>query len=166
MRIKASEKLHNFTYYHNYIDLVRMELQGLRIVAPDEPLVKFAVLGSGPLPMTGLCIINAPQYQNGGSICVHNIDRDPEAISVSSMLCGTLGYAEETMRFHCSDARSDILELHDFDVVYLAALTGTCCDEKHGMVRNVANRMRTGALLVLRTAHSLRGLMYPVSVFV
>lgn len=66
------------------------------------------------------------------------------------------------MCFQCADASRGTLDLGQFDVVYLAALVGTCCKAKLEIIANVVRVMRPGALLVLRTAHSLRSLLYPV----
>lgn len=139
-----------------------MELQALHSVAPHGTLAKFAVLGSGPLPLTSLCIFNALQHEKYGPPCIHNIDHDLLAIAQSSKLCHALGHTEKTMCFCCADAQADTLKLCHFDVVYLAALTGITGEQKHDVIASVVKRMRSGALLVLRTAHSLRGLLYPV----
>jgi nicotianamine synthase len=139
-----------------------MELQALHSVAPHGALAKFAVLGSGPLPLTSLCIFDGLQYQKYGPACIHNVDHDPLAIAQSSKLCHALGHTEKTICFRCADAQADTVELCHFDVVYLAALAGICCEQKHDIITSVVKRMRPGALLVLRTAHSLRGLLYPV----
>ena len=141
-----------------------MELSALQSVTANESLTTFAVLGSGPLPLTSLCISKALEHRNCGPACIHNIDKDPFAIAKSSKLCCALGHTEGTMCFQCADALADTLDLRRFDVVYLAALVGSCCEHKHEIVASVAKRMRPGALLVLRSAHSLRGLLYPVSV--
>lgn len=139
-----------------------MELQALHSVAPHGALAKFAVLGSGPLPLTSLCIFDALRHEQCGPACIQNIDHDPLAIAQSSTLCHALGHTEKTICFRCTDAQADTLELCHFDVVYLAALTGISCEQKYDVIASVVKRMRPGALLVLRTAHSLRGLLYPV----
>jgi len=139
-----------------------MEVNALHTVEPDRPLAKFAVLGSGPLPLTSVCIMAALRHRKCGPTCIHNVDQDPLAIAQSRKLCCALGYSEETMCFHCADAQADTLDLLSFDVVYLVALAGTCYKQKHDIITSVVKRMRPGALLVLRTAHSLRGLLYPV----
>lgn len=155
-----------FTYYDNYVDLVRMELNAISSVTLDEqegPL-QLAVLGSGPLPLTSLCILETLNKQKNQSVCIHNIDHDPWAISTSTELCRRLGHSPNTMCFHCVDVKSPSLDLYAFDVVYLAALVGTSREQKHDLVLDLVSRMRPGALLMLRSAHSLRGLMYPVRV--
>lgn len=153
----------NFTYYDNYVDLVRMELNAIASVTVDQPPSKFAILGSGPLPLTSLCIVQASKLRNHPSVSVLNVDYDPGAISASTELCRKLGHNAASMNFHCADAKSKSLDLYDFDVVYLAALVGINNEQKNNTVLEVITRMRPGALLMLRSAHSLRGLMYPVS---
>ena len=44
------------------------------------------------------------------------------------------------------------------------SLVGMCSDQKLNIMTNVVKSMRAGALLVLRTTHSLRSLLYPVSI--
>ena len=62
----------------------------------------------------------------------------------------------------CQEAGRSDYDMREFDVVYLAALVGTTQKEKEGILISVVGRMREGALLVIRTAHSLRTLLYPV----
>ena len=153
----------NFNYYQNYVDLTRMELNAIASIALDKPHRKFAVLCSGPLPLTSLCILNALNKSSQGPVSIHNVDRDPWAISSSAELCRRLGHDPSTMQFHCADVKSLTLNLYEFDVVYLAALVGISSKQKHDHVLQLVSRMRPGALLMLRSAHSLRGLLYPVS---
>ena len=159
---KAYERLCEFPYYQNYVDLVRMEMNALYSVTGEETLMSFAVLGSGPLPLTSLCIWKALEDRPRGPPSILNLDNDPTAILQSSKLCSVLGHTEETMCFQCADAMTSTVDLSHFDVVYLAALVGTCYEHKLKVIANVAKTMRPGALLLLRTAHSLRGLLYPV----
>ena len=99
-----------------------MELNALESVAPSEALTKFAVIGSGPLPLTSLCIFQALKDRNCGPVCIHNLDKDAMAISQSTKLCGTLGFTEEAICFKCADALLiNTLDLYQFDVVFLAA---------------------------------------------
>ena len=44
------------------------------------------------------------------------------------------------------------------------SLVGICSEQKLNVMANVVKSMRPGALLVLRTSHSLRSLMYPVRI--
>lgn len=67
------------------------------------------------------------------------------------------------MHFRLQDAAS-IVNLSEFDVVYLAALVGCGQSDKETVVQRVVTQMREGALVVIRTSWGLRGLLYPVSV--
>ncbi|KAL8805507.1 MAG: hypothetical protein Q9223_004850 [Gallowayella weberi] len=157
----AKLMLQNFTYYDNYIDLIRMELNALDSVTRGARPRKFAVLGSGPLPMTSLCI---SQSYNGDedAVVVHNVDRDASAISKSTALCRRLGYPPEQVGFHCADVEGQAFDLRGFDVVYLAGLVGSTNEQKQSIIGGIVQQMSPGAMLVLRSAHSMRSLLYPV----
>lgn len=143
---------------------------------------QFAVLGSGPLPMTSICILQSLRTE-AQLVTVHNFDHDPQvlysdsdcflifgvidnldpqAISMSSELCVKLGYSRDEIDFHVLDVLSDQYDMLGFDVVYLASLVGITDEEKQKAINNMVKQMRPGALLVIRSAHSLRGLLYPV----
>ncbi|PVH77157.1 Nicotianamine synthase [Cadophora sp. DSE1049] len=165
------KRLSEFPYYSNYTELTRMELSALNsLLTPTcHPLHKFAFIGSGPLPLTSLCI-----YQTAGSFThpgkmttlseneveVLNIDMNPEAISESKQLCDLLGPSASGMKFQCSPATAPELDLSDFDVVYLAALVGSTQAEKEDLLESVVGRMREGAHLVVRSAERLRRVLY------
>lgn len=135
-----------------------MELNALYSVASEETLRTFAILGSGPLPLTSLCISKALEHRACGPASIHNLDKNPLAIAESSQLCSTLGHTEKTMCFECVDAMTGSLNLCHFDVVYLAALVGTCYEHKLEIIANVVKTMRPGALLV----SSFRGISFPI----
>lgn len=65
------------------------------------------------------------------------------------------------MAFLCSSATSPSLDLTAYDVVYLAALVGCSQVEKEGVLVSVVSRMRDGGILVVRSSHGLRGVLYP-----
>ncbi len=136
--------------------------------SPTNPRTRFAFLGCGPLPLTSLCILSqlsSPQAarQSGARPFILNIDWSPDAISSAKELCQRLAIPETCMAFSCDCAGGPQNDLADFDVVYVAALVGTTSAEKREIFRKVLERMRPGALLVVRTAHALRKLLYPVS---
>jgi nicotianamine synthase len=64
------------------------------------------------------------------------------------------------MKFSWTEAGS--CDLRDFDVVYLAALVGSTQMEKEGVLIKVVERMREGAILVVRSAYGLRRMLYAV----
>lgn len=162
LMLSANEMLQRFTYYNNYIELTRMELSAI-LSAGSEPPRKFAFIGSGPLPLTSLCI--ATLLDDGATqrpFVIHNIDNDSRAIRQSSELCCKLGAWAKAMQFHCAEAKNGKDDLREFDVVYVAALVGATWAQKKDIIADVVDRMRPGALLILRSAHSLRSLLYPV----
>lgn len=157
----ANAALLTFTYYENYIDLVRMELNAIASVTKGVRPRTYAILGSGPLPMTSICILQALR-NNSEAVTVHNFDRDPWVISKSSELGRKLGYTPKEVEFHCTDIQDRGLDLREFDVVYLASLVGVTNQEKQDAISSTVKQMSQKALLVLRSAHLLRSLLYPV----
>lgn len=211
---EALALLRSFPYFQNYVELARLELCALRAVEPRAPR-RIAFLGSGPLPLTSMCLLRelrgcdaddddavdddggidgghhqhsqppSPATQNkepeydtttnsssssNGSVDAYlklaprvvNVDRDAAALAVSQALCQRLGPWSRGMAFQESEARL-ASGLEGFDVVFLAALVGTSAREKEDVVVAVARRMRSGALMVVRSAHGLRTVLYPVS---
>jgi len=103
-------------------------------------------------------------------------------------LCKSLQFPSATFRFLCAEAQnlapplttfssppatgtpappsldndSETYDLFNFDVVYLAALVGTSGPEKRQILRDLVSKMKPGALVVVRSAWGLRGLIYPV----
>ena len=51
----------------------------------------------------------------------------------------------------------------DFDVVFLAALVGIDTCSKLAILKELAKRLKPGTLVVARSAHGLRSVLYPVS---
>lgn len=152
---RARRSLRSFPYYSNYEDLCRLECSSFLSVLVSEPR-SIAFIGSGPLPLTSFCF--ADRYPNA---FIHNIDRDGDAIQVSTALSKQLGYTE-MMSFSAEDALGGGC-LSAFDVVCVAALVGMDAEDKFRILKDIVHRMREGALLLVRSAHSLRGLLYPVS---
>jgi nicotianamine synthase len=142
-----------------------MELSAISSASPTTPRQRFAFLGCGPLPLTSLCILSQlSQHQHGPQPFILNIDRSPDAIASATKLCQRLAIPETSMAFSCDCAGGTQNDLSDFDVVYVAALVGATSKEKREIFSKVLKRMRPGALLVVRTAHALRTLLYPVSI--
>ncbi|KUJ06739.1 Nicotianamine synthase [Mollisia scopiformis] len=162
-------RLKLFPYFENYVDLTKLELSAIYGVRQEtSPISRVAFLGSGPLPLTSLCLcgVAGDPLQLPGitapPISVLNIDIDTSAISKSKVLCEKLGDRGKRMDFICSDARNPDIDLTEFDVVYLAALVGSTQKEKEEVLVDVVSRMSENALLVIRSADRLRRLLYPV----
>lgn len=164
--------METFPYYSNYEELTRLELCALRSAGLDHPR-KIAFVGSGPLPLTPICLLKALK-EEALSGCVSpkdhlpgpaiiNVDRDEKAIATSSNLITKLGIPNEEMDHYCGSADSESQSLTSCDVVYLAALVGVTQVDKEKIALSIAARMRPGALLVIRSSWGLRTCLYPVS---
>ncbi|KAK4235197.1 putative nicotianamine synthase [Achaetomium macrosporum] len=188
-------RLKSFPYYANYEELTRLELCAILSATRTAPR-RVAFLGSGPLPLTSLCLLQALKEKRGGPgggdglvqrmsvasgsgkgggvqeeggkeeeaedpVVVLNVDYDEAAIAASLSLCLALGETGRGMEFICAEATSAEKDLAEFDVVYLAALVGMSQGEKESIILQVVDRMRQGALLVVRSSWGLRTCLYP-----
>ncbi|KAF2876064.1 Nicotianamine synthase [Massariosphaeria phaeospora] len=138
---------------------------------------RLAFLGSGPLPLTSLCLL--ARYPDAR---VHNIDRDIDALGVSRRLAERLGGdVSGRMSWACEDVAADesargggvdkdkdkdgFLAKTDwraFQVVFLAALVGLDTQAKLAVLEMLARKLEVGTLVVVRSARGLRGVLYPV----
>jgi nicotianamine synthase len=151
--------LASFPYHQNYIDLSNLEMSTLSTYLPPNTAPKnVAFIGSGPLPLTSLCMLD--RYP---AATVHNIDRDAAALSTSQTLCEKLGY--DRMTFSCEDVTetSTSTTWEEFDVVFLAALVGCDTASKIGILASLSKKLKRGTLVVARSAKGLREVLYPVS---
>jgi nicotianamine synthase len=172
------------------MDLTRIECLTLEAFLPASSLApshrptpqNVAFIGSGPLPLTSLCILD--MYP---AATVHNIDRDEAALRVSQALCGRLACGAR-MTFACEDVSQ--IQMADnadggagastdgvgkdgltrtsweaFDVVFLAALVGLDTGAKVAILAALAAKLTSGTLIVARSAQGLRAVLYPVSFF-
>ncbi|KAI8932306.1 hypothetical protein NX059_010502 [Plenodomus lindquistii] len=122
-------------------------------------------MGSGPLPLTSLCVLD--RYPDAA---VHNIDRDVHALKVSRELCAQLGYGER-MSFACEDVKDggmqgknskERTDWQSFDVVFLAALVGMTSHQKIAILETLARKFKPGTVIIARSAKGLRSVLYPV----
>ncbi|ORY03543.1 Nicotianamine synthase [Basidiobolus meristosporus CBS 931.73] len=160
---EAALELLRFPYYQNYVSLAKMELNAIRSVLHQSP-EKIAFLGSGPLPLTSICLARELLTQIGSSevtsFVIDNYDIDLEALTVSAALVEQLPDVQSNLIFHHQDV-GKIQDLKCHDIVYLAALVGLAQAEKQEITKQLWRAMRPGSYLVLRSAHSLRTLLYP-----
>jgi nicotianamine synthase len=162
--LTAYAALRLFPYYDNYMDLARLEINAIQSVHPN-PIESIAFIGSGPLPLTSLCfsaLLSPPPKR------LHNIDNCPHAIADSSKLCARLtgnvpagpdSINADKLSFQLADA-AEVQDLRSFEVVFLAGLVGDTEKEKRRILGKVVAQCKEGALVVLRSAHGLRKLLY------
>lgn len=155
-RIAAADdavgELERFPYLANYRDLVTLELGVLGgLGARPRSAV---VLGSGPLPLTGLLMAD------DHGLAVTLVDRDPECLLRGDAVAAALGTAG--VRSVLADVASWLpAEVGSCDLVLLAALVGEDDAAKRAVLGDLARAMRPGAHLLVRSAAGLRELLYP-----
>jgi SAM-dependent methyltransferase len=144
-------ELRAFPYYDNYRRLTRLEYHTVTGLTGARP-ARVAFVGSGPLPLTSVLL--GARYR----VRVDNIDIDPAATRSAGQLADAL--RANRLRFHTAD----ILDHHDFaayDAVWLAALVGRDDAHKRTVLAHLFDQLRPGTLLLARSAHGLRTLLYP-----
>lgn len=150
----AEALANDYPYHEHYIRATRLEFQTLA-ACYGKPLRRILMVGSGPLPMTSVQLIN-----NGGEdLTVDNLDISEEAAQIGEQITSRLGLNQQ-MRFLTGDILKSV-ELGDYDAIWLAALAGDS-HNKARLVNHLYQCMSPGALLLVRTACDLRGLIYPV----
>lgn len=144
--------LQAFPYYDNYLKLTQLEYRSLNL-AGNHSIKSVLFVGSGPLPLTAILL--AQQY----GIVVDCIDNDTQVVEVSKQLISRLGLSK-TVRITQGDAAS-YTQYGGYDAVFLAAMVGLDAKTKQGIIAATGQQMKQGNLLVARTAHGLRTLLYP-----
>ncbi|GGR48292.1 nicotianamine synthase [Nocardioides luteus] len=138
-----------FPYRENYRLLVEMELQAVRRQGTEPRQV--LLLGSGPLPLTALCLADL-------GVAVHCVDHDADAIRLSSSAFGRLGVGGITFEHaEAADARPP----GPVDVVLLAGLVGADDAAKAAVLARAVTHLAPGGLVLARSARGLRTLLYP-----
>lgn len=154
-------ELARFPYVDNYRRLARLE-QDL-VVGRARPAARRAgrpvrrvlFVGSGPLPLSSLFLAA------GLGVAVDNLDRDPTAVDAARRVAAALGAGN--VRFAPADVL-DVADLSAYDLVVLAALVGVDPGdpgEKRRCLVHLGRTMAPGALVLARSAHALRTLLYP-----
>jgi nicotianamine synthase len=143
-----------FPYLANYQDLTCLELHALAAVGVDlSHIQRVCFLGGGPLPVSALLISRAL------SVPLDVVDVDADATTLGAQVAGRVSVPTQ-VHFHHGDA-ADFEAVADSDVVFLAALVGLDRHVKHRVLRALGARMRPGSMLVARSSHGLRTLLYP-----
>lgn len=145
-------ELMRFPYRRNYERLVALELAVVRGVGCAPRRV--AVLGSGPLPLTGIELA----YRHRLPVVL--VDRDARALDAGDALVRALGLTDRMTGVR-ADVGVDPPDLRDCDLVVHGALVGSDAAEKHAALASISASMRPGAYLVVRSAVGLRALLYP-----
>lgn len=142
-------EVERFPYAANYRQLCRMEIGVLASALPTQ-LSNVGFVGCGPLPLSSMHLAQALEA------AVVNIDHDPHVLDVSRQVMNALGVGVSHLL-----ADAERIDYSGFDVVVLAALVGESDDDKRAIMRHISTSLRPGALLLARSAHGLRELLYP-----
>ncbi|KAL2192127.1 Nicotianamine synthase [Thermothelomyces heterothallicus CBS 203.75] len=130
---EVQARLRTFPYYENYQELTRLELCAILSATKTAPR-RIAFIGSGPLPLTSLCLLQALKQQqqqdallgpallspppspsldgprkpnnNKQGPVILNVDCDSTAIAASLSLSLALGEAGRGMEFMCAEAEA------------------------------------------------------------
>ena len=150
--LDPQRELREFHYFANYEQLTRLEhhaVLGVTRCAPRRVLF----VGAGPLPLTSLLLAD-----RHGHTEIDNVDIDPEATRLAARLAEALHVS--SLRFRCADVLA-CTDVADYDMVCLAAMVGPHPKDKTRVIKHLYRHMKPGALLLARSAHSLRTLLYP-----
>lgn len=164
---KAFTTLRSYPYYQRYVDLTNMELSAIRFLLPaKQRLRKVAVIGCGALPLTSVCLVQHIREQDARSRSLNdleilNIDSCPRAIAQSSTLARALGRYGSCLRFVQENVIDFRRDFSLYDVVFVVKLDGDKQDQKEAALPKIVQKMRSGCLIVIRTSHGLRSLLYP-----
>ncbi|KAG1440971.1 hypothetical protein G6F56_011689 [Rhizopus delemar] len=142
---QTTEPVERFLYYKNYKDLVQLEIHSL--LGVGALLNRVVFIGSGPLPLSAILM-----YQNLKAETIHTVDRDSESIEVSNQLLGRLKIPLIQHQMEAVD-----YPYENVDTVILGALV----DDKKELLKIMNQKMKRGSILMARSAHSLRTLLYP-----
>jgi nicotianamine synthase len=154
--------LQTFRFIRNYEKLTRLEYHLLLGQERCDPasLRNVAFVGSGPLPLTTLCLVNEflPQHA-----VVTNYDIDRESNRIARRWMHALPSLRERVAFQTSDIL-DVPheELRRYDVVVLAALVGLAPKMKSRILHHLRLGMKDGSYLLLRSAEGAKAFLYPV----
>jgi nicotianamine synthase len=147
-------ELSAFPYLSNYQQLTRLEIHALAGVGVDlSQIGRICFLGGGPLPLSAILM----NWQL--SVPVDVVDVSAQAAGLGLDVTRKLSVSSQVHIHHSDAAQFDAVA--DSDIVVLAALVGLQRDAKRRMLQALRERMRPASILVARSAHGLRTLLYP-----
>ncbi|QGA22182.1 hypothetical protein EYB26_009897 [Talaromyces marneffei] len=155
---EAQKVLLTYPMLHVYDFLVSLEWNAARTILQDFPS-KIAMIGSGPLPLTPMRIIDAARKQGHTIEQFHLIERYADRVECSVNSVNKLG-GYESITHEVGDA-ADPGDLTAFDAVYVAILVGETEKQKEELLLGILKRMKPGAVVITRGSRGLKGLIYP-----
>nr|WP_269329219.1 nicotianamine synthase family protein [Kineosporia babensis] len=151
---KPQDELEGFPYLDNYRELTRLEINLLRCFGVDPAGARrICFLGAGPLPLSAICLYAEL------AVPVDVVDHSAEAVALGSA-CADALLGPGPVRFHHAEA-AEFEAVSESDVVVLGALAGLDPEAKNAILAALWERLRPGAVLLVRSAAGLRRLLYP-----
>ncbi|KAH9292291.1 hypothetical protein KI387_042521, partial [Taxus chinensis] len=159
----ASVTLSIFPYYDNYRKLAALEYGMLcetMAMGMGNKMKRVGFVGSGALPLTSIVLgmhhLVAATFDN------YDVDHNANELA-SNLLRSHHADLSHRMNF----ITRDILhvgseQLGCYDVVFLAALVGVGREEKLKIVKHIASHMKSGGILIIRSAKGGRAFLYPI----
>ncbi|MGL4174171.1 MAG: nicotianamine synthase family protein [Actinomycetota bacterium] len=160
--VHAARTLDTFPYRRNYRHLTRMEVQTLASVGCFvSNQTRICFLGGGPLPLT------AYELYWATSAHVTVVDRDHHALVTASAVTERVIDVEQQPAITMVRANAETGDgladaVGGCDVVILAALVGMNKAAKQRILTALGQVLRPNTYLLIRSAHGLRSLLYPV----
>lgn len=140
--------LRTFPHYTSYEHLTRHLEEAVRGHSTNRLLF----IGSGSFPISAILAANIFDQ-------IDCLDNNAEANEKAKHIV-SLFRLENHIRFIHADVHT-FEDLESYDVVMLASLVGNTPDDKRCMLGKLGAHMRSGTLLLARTSHGLRTLVYP-----
>lgn len=154
-RIIVSEnpkkELFNFWYYKNYAALVDLEYANASYVKEKNKNAIF--IGGGPFPLTSILLC-----QKYGLSCTV-LEKNPSSTAMATELVKALRL-DKKITIKNIDAYA-YTDYENFDLVYMAALVGNNHAAKNKIITAVYDSVKSGTLLLCRSSHGTRKLLYP-----
>ncbi|KAH8550284.1 Nicotianamine synthase [Umbelopsis sp. PMI_123] len=148
------ELLKKFVYYDNYQELTKLELHAMLGCGVVPRSVVF--VGSGPMPLSSILLAD----MCSDTSIIRNLDVDKDAIGIASELVSVIGKEKRIENLLCDGM--DYTGFGEADVIFLAALVGCDHQQKMKFLKRIFDQCKPGTAVMVRSAHSLRGLLYPV----
>lgn len=147
------EAIKKAPHYEVYGELVRRELSLIdRSGLVVDQSAEIAIIGSGPLPLTAWWLRSIT-----GAKLTH-VDISEAAIRASECVTCALDWRCQHI---VSDGQDVALDPECYDVIYVAGLAGRDGREKQRIIDSVLSGLKPDGRIVMRSAHGVRGLLYP-----
>lgn len=146
---KKEHVLEDFIYYNNYSKLVDLEYGNIQIFKKD--IKKALFVGGGPLPLTAILLA----IKTGMSVDI--LEKDEQAIKISKNTIANLNISN--IKVIQGDAY-EFSNYNEYELIVIASLLDGNSDSKIKLIDDVYESMQDNALLLIRSSHNNRCVLY------